>query len=610
MSTLSQVLAENSKSSHSARPGRLTMSEKKTKTRTPEQRAARAKARSRLLKEARAKGLAILEAAKKGGYKTAGKPRKFVGSGKYRGRGGYIDDGIDILGAGIKKGAGWLTDKAASLLKSLIGSGDYIAGEAPTENGHVMGAMPTMVGTGNEPCLVIEDVKEVGKLTATDVFKRTSYDIQPGLGGNDALFHWLPSIARKFESYTIEAGVFLYKPLVSPLQDAASGDLAMVVVYDVNDEPPQNMSQCLNTYMAVGGRPMDAMMMALECAPSQTQTRIKYIRGSEPEASLDADHNLYDWGVLHVCQEGQPTSTVGQTVGRLYITYKIKFYKPLDEFDEQDPVTAHYTTNTTFTTAASPFGATASEFKQSSPAGFDLTWVNAGTCALPSYVKEGKWLAIYRLVSTAGGAVATTMTMNIGGGTALSFFKTTGGVQTSVPTSPLNAELAQSGTVMRIFNVSSAAPTISMVVTYGANYYWDLFVIPVDVDLVALAANKKAWRRARRMGRNDPNLRLSLMESRLAALTGTEVETKDQDAEYHQEMVSPRGPTATTEGGEADCSDGNCGPSCARIPNLARAERERLARLNGAGDDQSDEFVLASPAQVSEAKRLAPLGRK
>lgn len=612
MSALSQALSETSNNTlrHSARSGRLTMSEHK-KTRTPEQKAARAKARARLLKEARAKGAEVLEAARKGGYETKGKPRRFVGNGKYRGRGGYVDDGIDILGAGIKKGAGWLTDKATGFLKSLIGGGDYIAGEAPIENAHVVGAMPKMVGTTNEPCLVVEDVKEVGKLTATDVFKRTTYEIQPGLGGDTALFHWLPSIARKFESYTIEAGVFLYKPLVSPLQDAASGDLAMVVVYDVNDEPPQNMSQCLNTYMAVGGRPMDAMMMALECAPSQTQTRIKYIRASEPDPSLDVDHNLYDWGQLHVCQEGQPTTTVGQTVGRLYITYKIKFYKPLDEFEAQDPVTAHYSNNTTFAAAASPFGATASEFKQMSPPGFDLTWVSGTTVQMPSYVKEGKWMVIYRLVSTAGGAVAATLGLGMTG-TLLSLFKTSGGGTTNQPKSPISGEVAQSATEILVVNVSAVAPTITLTVTYGANFYWDLFVVPVDVDLVQLAANRKAWKRAVRMGKSDPSSRISLLEARLAALAGAEPETeeKDQEGDLHREEDSPRGPSATTESGGAGCDDEACGPSCARIPNLARAERERLARLNGTGDDQSDEYVLASPAQVAGTNRAGTLGRK
>jgi hypothetical protein len=282
------------------------------------------------------------------------------------------------------------------------------------------------------------------------------------------------------------------------------------------------------------------------------------------------------------------------------VSYKIKFYKPIDEFSEQDPTTAHYCQKTGISTvAADPFGTDADHFKQISPPGFDLTWVTPTTVAFPSYVKEGKWLLLYKLTST-GAATATTMSLAGAGWASIYAWQTSGGVPSGDVTAnaPLSGGSTQSGMVARLINVTAAGPTITAAVTHANNFYWDLFVLPVDVDLVGLAENKRAWMRARRRGMEDSALEerkaISQIEMEMAALRSQLEralgEEKDQGTVPRGPIVEPEDDTGT------DCC-GRRDNACARALAVVRAEIAGEER-----DDASEDAVLLSPVKARPAR--------
>lgn len=430
---------------------------------------------------------------------------KLEGKGTYnglrarlRGRGDFVDDlvggGARLLGNGIRSGVSWLTDKAGGLLKNLLGSGDYLTSNSPVANAHVMGAMPTMVGTKNDSAFVIEFVEEIAGITATDVFKSTVFHLNPGLSST---FAWLPGVARKFEQYELEAMVVVYKPTITPLNDAASGDLVINVVYDANGNVPQTITTALNSYLAVGGRPLDQMMAAVECAPKETPTRVKFVRAAE--TGEDEDHNLYDWGKLCISQEGQPTATVGQAIGRLYLSYKFRFYKPLVQFDSLDVPTAHYyITNCAF---ATPLGGSASDWIRKSDNTLELTRIDSDSFAFPSYVQEGKWLVMWYCVSSS--AALTTPSITGVGWTAVAVWNNgTIPSASSLASAPSGGATAARGLVGLVVSVTGAGPIFNFASAAGFSGLGDVIVCPLDVDLVALHARRLSSQRRRAQERS------------------------------------------------------------------------------------------------------------
>lgn len=451
-----------------------------------------AKRRKRAAKAEAKHGAEILEAARKGGY-TSAKPKKFRGKGGYsglrsklRGRGDFVDDvvggGARLVGNGIRSGISWLTDKAGSLVSKLLGSGAYdaLGSDAPGANGYALGAMPKMVGNRDQG-FVVEFSEEIAALTASDVFKSTTFHLNPGLSDT---FKWLPKLARCFEEYELEAMIAVYKPLITPLMDAAGGDMVLNVVYDANGVIPGSVDTALNSYLAVGGRPLDQIVMAVECAPRETPTKVKFVRAADPPD--DADHNLYDWGVLCVSQQGQPNATVGTTVGRLYLSYKFVFYKPITEFNSLDTPTFHSYVTSANSTATAPFGATSDLLLNRTP-NYELAWVSGTSIALPSYVQEGKWMVLFSWISTTASAI-TAPSLSGTGLTVLTLFANDVSQSGFAPT---GGETASRCVKAAIFTVTGSAPVMtlsSFTMATGASL--DVFVVPVDIDLARFHATR------------------------------------------------------------------------------------------------------------------------
>lgn len=468
---------------------------KQKKPKSEAQKAARKKKRADKKIAAAVHGAQVLAAAKQGGYQADPKKR-FVGQGDYRprirGQGDLVDDLANGAGSAVRKLGEWGINKIGGLVKGFLGMGDYKQSGAPAENGYVAGAFPKMLGVNGEQPFIVEHHQMITELFACKDFKVTSFHINPGL--RDTL-SWLAPIARQFDQWEFEAGLALYVPGVTQYTDGASGDLVFACRYDVDGIAASSIQDAVNWYLAVAGRPCDRMMMAFECAPGQTPVRVKKVRAAEVPSD-DNDEQFYDHCILDIYQGGQPATSVGNSIGRLYMCYKIRFYKPIVQFNALDTPTAHYKIATA-TAAGGICGATADLFVPAVGNSLPLTWIDPTAFALPSYVSEGNWMVITHLENYTSGAT-TVPFWNLSGCTTLNIF-CAAGVFDSVDAvrGPVAGATSDEGISIIAVRVTAASPSFTQATTtFTGTAKSEIFVVPLDIDLVAYHARRVMHQRS------------------------------------------------------------------------------------------------------------------
>jgi len=459
---------------------------------------ARKARRKEAKKKAVAHGQRILQAAETSGYTPKGK--KFLGKGNYaprsvmvqrkmKGQGDIIDSLAEGAGNLVRRVGEWGLSKLGGVVKGILGVGDYQQSAAPQENGYIAGAMPKMLGAGGENEVIIAHHEMITELFACDSLNVTDYHLNPGLAGT---FPWLSPQANQYEQYELEAMMVVFVPTLSPFSEAASGDLGIVVDYDTTSIAKSTIAGAANQYLAVFGRPMDKMAMAVECAPKETPVRIKKVRAAEiSNGDSGNDDQWYDHGILRIYQQGQPTATVGQSIGRLYVCYKFRFYKPTTEVIPLQSPTAHYKTIANLT-VASVFGNSQADFKAGTGNSLPLTWVGSGSFALPTYVYQGKWMIVAHM--GAGSGAMTMPTCTITNSSGLSILATSsvydGASSSRIPT--IGATTVE-GCSIATFSVTGQAPVVSFGTTAATSIAtFEVFVVPLDIDLVSFYATRKA----------------------------------------------------------------------------------------------------------------------
>lgn len=469
---------------------------------TAAQKEARKERRKAAKKKAETHGKRILQAAESSGYEPQGK--KFIGKGKYapkgvvmqrkmKGQGDIIDSLAEGAGNLVRRVGEWGLSKLGGVVKGILGVGDYAKSGTPQENGYIAGSMPKMLGAGGESEVIIAHHEMITELFACEEFTSTSYHLNPGLAET---FPWLSPQANQYEQYELEAMMVVFVPTLSPFSEAASGDLGLVVDYDTTSIPKSSIAGAANQYLSVFGRPMDKMAMAVECAPKETPVRIKKVRAAEISSSDQGnDDQWYDHGILRIYQQGQPTATVGQSIGRLYVVYKFRFYKPTTEVIPLQSPTAHYkvVANLSSTT---PFGTSAADFVAGVGNSLPLTWITGTTFAMPPYVFQGKWMLIVHTMSGSGALTNP----GIGAATSNSALALqadgTGYDKASTTRSPTVGSTSNEGCTIYTFNVTGQSPTISLgTFTSTSPAYLEIWVVPLDIDLVSFHYARKACRK-------------------------------------------------------------------------------------------------------------------
>jgi hypothetical protein len=231
--------------------------------------------------------------------------------------GGYVGA---ALGGGIGQEVG----------NAIFGRGAYmVAKNSLYKSGAVLSEgteVPSFVDNNRYTRIVHREfVQDIVVPASPTGFTNISFAINPG---NSALFPWLSSIAACYQQYEIMGMVVQFKSTSTDF--STSGALGAVVLatnYDVLETPYANKVIMENSQYAVSAKPSLSQMHAIECDPKLTSITTKYIRNASSSTVVSQDARFYDHGSFQLATVGL-SSSAGQVLGELWVTYDIKLLKP------------------------------------------------------------------------------------------------------------------------------------------------------------------------------------------------------------------------------------------------------------------------------------------
>ncbi len=141
------------------------------------------------------------------------------------------------------------------------------------------------------------------------------FQINPGLV---LTFPWLSSIARRFESYKLNALKFFFE---TSAPTSTTGTILLTMDYDPTDPAPLSKTQALSYRSSVRSAPWQDCCLTCD-RPDLNKRSTYYTRGSFVTST---DLHLYDIGNLFVCVGGQAGTSA---IGELYVEYDIHLMTP------------------------------------------------------------------------------------------------------------------------------------------------------------------------------------------------------------------------------------------------------------------------------------------
>lgn len=190
-------------------------------------------------------------------------------------------------------------------------------------------------------------------------FKSDSFPLNPG---QSKTFPWLSTVATQFEQFELRGCVFQFRSLSSDTFTTTAGNTSLGTVimateYNAYDDDFNDKIEMENSEFANSCKPSCSILHPIECARGlSTLTRL-YIRPDDTPAN--GDLRMSDLGrfqIATVGMQGTNDDTIANfTIGELWVTYEVEFYKPqLNEVGAAE--LAIWQTVSTAPTLASPFG--------------------------------------------------------------------------------------------------------------------------------------------------------------------------------------------------------------------------------------------------------------
>lgn len=402
-------------------------------------------------------------------------PAKLVGHGD------YAEDIGNIAGKGISKGINWLSGKAKGWLGKLFGSGDYTSHEwVPKSNSlwHKQ-ASPEVVSSGDKPGIVRfrEYVRDV---YSNQNFQIQTIEINPGL---PSAFPWLSLQARGYQRYKIRGMVVEFVTTIGPYGGAnVNGTVSLSARYDLTLPQPTNIASCLNSKFAVPGRPVDNIMMAVECAHDMTPVNVHEIRlGALPSG---ADPFMFDHCYVDIANVGQADSTI--QIGQIWISYEVELEFPIaTDGLSSTTVSDHFSLGTV--TSSSNWGDTSTADKNNS-IGCTLTGTQL---RFPPWVRDGT----FYITSNYYAASASTITAPVITTSRCNAVASFGGASASVVWSPFTGVSSNRFAFDFIIDVTGVGPVVTLTgLTFTGLTTGDLYILPIKADVLSIAFNKTRFK--------------------------------------------------------------------------------------------------------------------
>lgn len=191
------------------------------------------------------------------------------------------------------------------------------------------GSVPSIRNSKNG--VVISHVEYLGDINPSADFSVTAFPINPGL---PQTFPWLSQISEAFEQYEFQGLCFHFKSMSSSsvLSSGANTSLGTVILAtEYNSVLPAftSKAQMENHEFSESVKPSQSITHMIETKRSQSTLTRLYVRNQPPEN--DADIRLYDLGKFQIATQGMQntiSATVNNSIGELWVTYQIKFFKP------------------------------------------------------------------------------------------------------------------------------------------------------------------------------------------------------------------------------------------------------------------------------------------
>lgn len=250
------------------------------------------------------------------------------------------------IGTTIGTGLGTLGGMAVD---RIMGWGDYTI----QKNVLTMPSQSSTIPLFGKGSIRVRHKEYIATIISSTEFRNASYNLNPGLFNS---FPWLSTIAQNFEQYEWNGLVFQYIPTSGDAlssTNAALGKVCMATDYNAVDAEYVSMPQMMGTEFSNIGKPSEAIMHAIECAPSEQPVKKYWVRtGPHPS---DTDLRLYDHGKFQIAVSGQQENAFD--LGDLWVTYDVTLSKPVLSSITGDTIP---TTHVVFTgvSAANPFGST------------------------------------------------------------------------------------------------------------------------------------------------------------------------------------------------------------------------------------------------------------
>lgn len=222
-------------------------------------------------------------------------------------------------------------------LSAITGYGDYeVSMNSLNKVSTSVDTVPTFVRNDHSVRVTHREyVRDLNVPTNPGAFNNDAQPINPS---NANLFPWLANMSRQYQQYRIHGMIVEYKTMSSDY--AASGPLGTVCIatnYNVLDNKYATKIALENSEFAVSCKPSMSLIHAIECDPKVTGRDILYVRDLASQSEAPADARLYDAGLLQIATAGLP-GVAGSTLGEVWISYDIEFYKPvLASYVNPDP---------------------------------------------------------------------------------------------------------------------------------------------------------------------------------------------------------------------------------------------------------------------------------
>jgi hypothetical protein len=240
----------------------------------------------------------------------------------------------------------------------------------------------------------IGDIVSGALVNGSSTFTNVSFTINPL---NQQTFPWLATFAANFEEWEPHGIVFEFKSTSSEYNGTsqALGTVIMATDYDVYDTQYNSKIEMETADYSNSTKSSCTAMHGIECDPTERATKLLYVGSGQP------DQRLNSLGNFQLATIGCSTANV--TLGELWVSYDITFYKKQLAYTSQ---MASYIFSST--DPANPFllpqVVPASIGQNASPQNYNLTLSFNGLDAIfPTWLPVGStWeMSIYQAAGSA-----------------------------------------------------------------------------------------------------------------------------------------------------------------------------------------------------------------